>query len=559
MRRLPSSVKPAALVAAAVVLVVLWLVRPIWHGLAMFFWTQPIVWLPPILLLVAGALLLRRSQRSWKTLEDLKTGVRPPGYLFAFPILAFFAFVILGGLSGPLVQRSIVNNTTYEAIPGLPAGGQVRIVPREVAEVNASSAFNSPTETLTNFRIVNSEDGLIWTALRTPQGAFRIFSKKSQGIVALDAEQTARQLRYADAEMEVAPGLQITDNLRWRLLKERFLISLEEPIGIETDDGPRLVVPYLEYKGILIRRPVLGGVFVVTPDGEIEDLELEEAARRPELAQTGRLFSDTQARRIQESYQYKGGLWNAWFVHENQTRITDTETNRQPYLVDFGAAGLGTQWVSVAEPYGRAFAASAIFLTDATTGKTRIWRVPARTSLSGNRRALQAVRAVSIPGIDFGDGAPGAAGSGNFRVVEPRPVFVNGGLVYLTSIIPKEANSVSKTVVVDAETNKLVAIFHNDRDAEAEDKTLNYIRTGEVPDDAVAPGATGGDQTDDKADAGETGGTTTTPGAAGGGTTTTPSGAGGDSVERRLDDVIRRQRELLREIERLRDEVREGG
>ena len=183
MRRLSSTLKPGPLIAVVVALVALWLVRPIWHGLAMFFWTSPIVWLPPILLLLAGVLLLRRSQRSWTTLEDLKTGVRPPGYLFAFPILAFFAFVILGGLSGPLVQRAIVSSTDYEAIPGLPAGGEVRLVPREVAEVNASSAFNSPTETLTNFRIVNTEDGLMWTALRTPQGVFRIFSKKSQGIV----------------------------------------------------------------------------------------------------------------------------------------------------------------------------------------------------------------------------------------------------------------------------------------------------------------------------------------------------------------------------------------
>ncbi len=280
MRRLSSSVKPAMLVLAAVALVALWLVRPIWHGLAMFFWTQPIVWLPPILLLAAGGLLLRRSQRSWSTLEDLKTGVRPPGYLFAFPILAFFVFVILGGLSGPLVQRSIVNNTTYEEIPGLPAGGQVRLVPREVAEVNASSAFNSPTETLTNFRIVNTDEGLIWTALRTPQGAFRIFSKKSQGLVGLDAEQTARQLRYIDAELEVAPGLQITDNLRWRLLKERYLIELAERSAIQDARGrPLILVPYLTYKGLLVRRPVLGGAFVVYPDGRIEDLSPGEARR----------------------------------------------------------------------------------------------------------------------------------------------------------------------------------------------------------------------------------------------------------------------------------------
>ncbi len=239
-------------------------------------------------------------------------------------------------------------------------------------------------------------------------------------------------------------------------------------------------------------------------------------------------------------------------MHENQTRISDTESNQQPYLVDFSAAGLGMQWVTVAEPYGRAFAASAIFLTDATTGQTRIWRVPPRTSLSGNRRALQAVRAVSIPGIDFGDGEPGAAGSGNFKVVEPRPVFVKGGVVYLTSIIPKEANSVSKTVVVDAETNKLVAIFDNDRDPQAETKTMTYIKTGEVPDEAAAPGASTAIA---PATTTTPGATTTTPG----GATTTPSGGSGTSVQRQLDDVIRRQRELLQEIEKLRDNVGKGG
>ncbi|MEY2441742.1 MAG: hypothetical protein QOJ46_1168, partial [bacterium] len=486
MRRL-KRINPRWVAIGVIVLATLWLTRPLWHGFVLFFWTAPLVWLLPLALLSVGAILLRRSQRSWTTLEDLRSGVRPPRWLIAFPLGAFLLFILGASLSGPLVQRAIVNHTTYESIDGLPAGGKVRLVPREVAEQNASSAFNSPTETLTNFRIVNTSHGLSWTALRTPQGVFRVFTKKSQGIVELDAEQTARSLKPIDAELKYAPGLQITDNLRWQLLKRHFLVSLEEPVGIETPAGPRILVPYLEYKGFLIRRPVLGGVFVVAPNGKIEDLEPEQAARRPELALTGRIFPDTQARRIQEAYQYKGGVWNAWFVHENQTRITDTEENRQPYLVDFGKHGIGLQWVSVAEPYGRAFAASAIFLTDATTGHTRIWRVPERTSLSGNRRAIQAVKAVSIPGIDFGNATQG---SGNFRVVEPRPVFVNGGLVYLTSIIPNSANAVSKTVIVDAETNKLVAIFDNDRDPQAEQKTLRYIETGEVPDEAVAPGAT---------------------------------------------------------------------
>jgi hypothetical protein len=542
--------RPVPIVVAIVVLVFLWLTRPIWHGIVMFFWTAPLAWLPPIAAIGVGLYMLRRSRRGWKTLDDLRDGVRPPTWLAAFPVAAFFLFIFGSALQAPLTERAMFKATTYEAIPGLPPRGRVRLVPREVAEQNAASAFNSPTERLTDFRIVNTPQGLRWTALRTPQGAFRVFNRKSQGLVVLDAQQTARSLRQVDAELQIAPGLQITDNLRWRLLKRRYLIRLEDPVGVETPRGPRIVVPYLEYKGVLIRRPVLGGVFVVAPNGSIEDLEPGEAARRPEIARTGRLFPDTQARRIHDAYQYNRGLWNAWFVHENQTQITDTETNRQPYLIDFPRP-LGPQWVTVAEPYGRAFAASAILLTDATTGQTRIWRVPRRESLSGNRRALQAVRAVSIPGVDFGDGSPG---SGNFRVVEPRPVFVKGRVVYLTSIIPNSANAVSKTVVVDAETNKLVAIFDNDRDPQAEAKTLRYVQTGEVPDEAVAPGA----------DQGQAQGTTTQPPGTGTGTTTTPAPAlpaGSDArdVRRRLDDVIRRQRELLDEVQQLRDALRDQG
>ncbi len=534
-------VRPVPIVLGLVALAALWYVRPWWHGLAMSAWTAPIVWLPPLALLVAGWVILRRRKRSWTTLDDLRRGVRPPPWLIAFPALAFVLLIFSGALHGALVQRAIVEATSYQEIDGLPAGGKVRLVPREVAEQNATSAFNSPTETLTDFRITNTDEGLRWTALRTPQGTFRIFTKKSQGLVELDAQETARSLRQVDAEFSTAPGLRVTDNLRWRLLKERFLIRLEDPVAIETGDGPRILVPYLEYKGIVVRRPVLGGVFVVSPDGTIEDLEPEEAAQREDLAESGRIFPDTQARRIHDAYAFRGGIWNAWFVHEDQTQISDTETNRQPYLMDFSSAGIGLQWVTVAEPYGRAFAASAVFLTDAVTGRTRIWRVPRQTSLSGNRRALQAVRAVSIPGVDFGDAD--TRGSGNFRVVEPRPVFVDGRVVYLTSIIPNTANAVSKTVVVDAETNKLVAIFDNDRDPQAEEKTLRYIETGEVPDEAAAPGAAR-EEEPDRADPDPD------RGAPAGGTDR-------EALERRLDDVIRRQRELLREVEELREDLRE--
>src|SRR4051794_37799519 len=132
----------------------------------MFLWTSPLVWLPPAIVLAVGAYLLRRSRRSWTTLEDLKEGVRPPAWLVAFPVVAFFLFLVGGSLQAPLVGRAIDSATTYQPIDGLPPGGLVRLLPREVAEQNASSAFNSPTETLTDFRITNTPHGLEWTALR---------------------------------------------------------------------------------------------------------------------------------------------------------------------------------------------------------------------------------------------------------------------------------------------------------------------------------------------------------------------------------------------------------
>lgn len=547
------------LVALLVVLLVLWWLRPFFHGFVMFFYTSPIVWFPPIAILAIGFAVrrYRRPKLSKRDLERLVTRESdepsegpfrrlPSAGVGVVVGLAFFVFLLGASFKGALTSREIYQNTDYAAIGGLPEGGLVRLVPQEVAVQIASSGFNSPTEKLTDFRSVLTPEGLAWTAFRTPDGAVRVFSKKSQGIVTLNAESTERRVKASDAELEVAPGQLLTDNLRWRLLKRHYLIDLANPVGALDGAGkPIIIVPYISYKGWLVRRPVLGGVFVVHPDGEIEDLSPDEARKRPEITSTGRLFPDTLARRIQDAYAYKRGIWNRLFLHEEQTQISDTESNRQPYLIDFGERG--SKWVTVAEPYGQAFAANAIFLTDTVTGKTEIWRVPQNASLSGNRRAVQTVRSVSIPGVVFA--AESAQGTGGrFKVVEPRPVFVRGRLLYLVSVIPENGNSVSKSVVVDAARNKVVAIFDNDTDPTADQATLRYLSTGAL-DPAALPGAT-----KEPATTPTPGQPSTTPKTT---PSTTPKKAPTD-IQRRLDQLIQQQRDTLRETQKLRQET-EGG
>jgi hypothetical protein len=572
----------SAAIAVALALLGAYLVRPVFHGFVMSFYKNPLVWLPPLLVLVVSGVVvlagsrtdragraagrptdprddptpLRPRRPSPYSIEELRrTG--PPPVLIGVAALTVLLFLVGAFLNTPLTARAVYTNTSYEEIPGLPAGGTVRLVPRDVAVQSTSSGFNSPTERLSDFHIVRTPRGLEWTSLRTPDGTVRTFTKKSQGIVSLDALQTERNSRQTDARLEVAPGLQVTDNLRWRILKEHFLVDPVEPTAILDDQGrPLIVAPYLEYRGILVRRPVLGGVFVVNPDGRIEDLSPEQARARPEIARSGRLYPEPLARIVQDAYAYKRGIVNRFFFHEEQTQITDTESNEQPYLIDFGARG--AKWVTVAEPYGRAFAANAIFLTDTVTGATQIWRVPRNQSLSGNRRAIQTVRSASIPGVVFaGDDARGPSAGGRFQVVEPRPVFTGGRLVYLLSIVPESANAVSKSVIVDAASNKVVRIFDSDLDPDADRQTVAFLATGKAPADSGVPAGS---------DAGAPGATASSPSAGGaspapgGGS---PSGArgsppAGTSAERRIDRLIERQRQVLRDTEALRESLRES-
>ena len=98
-------------------------------------------------------------------------------------------------------------------------------------------------------------------------------------------------------------------------------------------------------------------------------------------------------------------------------------------------------------------------------------------------------------------------------------------------------------MVVDAETNKLVQVFNNDTDKNAETETQRYIQTGELPGGSVAEGV-------DAEAATPAAGTTGATGATGAG-----AGAGG-SVDTQIGRLLQRQRDLLRDTERLREALR---
>ncbi len=533
-------------VAVLVLLLVAIFLRPLLHGPLMWVWRAPLPWIAAAAVLLIGRLAGGRAKL---TVADLQAGRYPGRSIWgASMIAAGIVFFVLQALNPLLVQRSLSQHVTFGEIDALPESGMVRLVPREVADQVLSGSFNSSTESLTDLRVVGTPDkGLQWSAIRTPEGVVRRYTKKSEGLLLLDAQNTTRNSEQVDAKMTYAPGLAIFDSLTWQLRKRNLLVDLTDPAGIIGANGePLILVPYLKYTGFPIRRPKLGGAFLAHPDGRIEDLSPEEAQKRPEIIKSARLYPDALARREHDSYAMRGGIWNYLFLHENQTKITDTELNRQPYLLQ-GPDGTAS-WVSVAEPYGRSAATSAIFITDSTSGKTQVWKVDEKQALTGNARALRAVRSLTIPGVTFTNTDLRGTGSGGFRAVEPRPVFVKGKLYFLVSIIPDSANNVSKTVMIDAKTNQSAGVFDNTT-ASGLQETLDFLKNGpeggSTPDDAGsgedAPADAGGEQRDDEQPQG-------------GGQ---PDGESASPAElrRRIESAIERQEQSLEDLRTLQREL----
>ncbi|MFY9264591.1 MAG: hypothetical protein WAO61_04095 [Solirubrobacterales bacterium] len=558
-KRQPPPKAISRIVFAIIAVAIVFWVRPLLYPFVFGFYAAPLVWLLPLLIFAVGAVVTLRSfrrpsrpeviddprrsllelmaeGRDWSSAQQARARSLAPLVISA--ALAFGVFVAMGILNGPLVAKQLYSHTTYAPIDALPPSGAVRIVPKEVAQRVAASGFNSPTEHLSDFHLIRRDGRLAWTALRTPDGAYRALTQQTAGSLELNASSTSRQTRLVDGTFKTAPGMFLTDNLTWRLRKQRFFAELDDPIAITDAAGkPLIAVSYVKYKGWFIRRPVFGGVFIVHPDGKIEDLSPAEAVRRKELVDAGRIFPERLARRLQEAFAYQKGLFNKWFSHEDQTQISRTENNPQPYLLDFGKRGL--KYVSAAEPFGRAFAVNAVFLTDAVSGKTEIWRPPRDADLTGNRRVLETVRSLSIPGIVFAEGTSNAPSDrGGFRVVEPRPIVVRGRLLFMTSIVPDNANNVSKTVFVDARSNRVAAVFDNDSDDRADAKIVEFLKSG------AAPGAGSLTEGGDRA-----------TGATGATGSTGPTAQDIPDARERVEDLLRRQRELVEELEKLRDQL----
>lgn len=423
-----------------VVVALLWFLRPWYHGLVMSVYVHPLVLLAWLILLF-GSRLIWHSIKNINRQQDLEASKRNMlglGFLVVFVII----ISVIGSIEEEIRKTVTINNLAYETRKSLPTLQPVRLMPKEVATRIASDAFQNSQEYLGDSQIVLIDDELMRVFPRLPDGGFLYLTKKLNGFVTVDVSTLERQVKIEDEQFRYSEGIGIFDNLYFRLYKEKYFVDfVPEPIYLKDDTGRWMtVVPYISYDGFLVRTPVWGGFVLVYPDGRIEDHAPETVADFPWL-KGNRVFPKELARYYAESFAYRKGLINKWFLHEDQIEIIDPPDAQMPFHV---ATDEGFKQFIAAKPTGDSFGMFKLFIFDASTGALELIEYPADSLLTGPTVAADYILQ-QFPLIDWF----------SFYLAEPRPVTVENRLYWLLSIVPNDAAGVSKTVMLDADTNEV--------------------------------------------------------------------------------------------------------
>ncbi len=452
---------------------IIYFFRPWLHSFVIYFVKNPII-IEIVLIwgIVNWFLLKRKGKHSQKkkpqveVMDDVEINVFRPSYMNFSMMLFFFLFMISSVFSGIIVPLELSHTLEYKEISALPdSSSNVRLMPVNIAYRYAKDSLQLSQYKLGTENIVNIHGFLAWTFPLVPDGELLQLMIKNKGMVIVDATVQEKNAEIVEKDMEIGETMQIFDNLFWNLYKEKYFVDVEDPYYIAWNNDVYTIVPAISYEyklyyGLIYTLPKFEGVFVVSSDGTIEFFDPAQAQEN-ELLKNNRIFPEELARLYIESYAFKDGLINYFFIHEDQVDIQDLDFNRQPFLLDTED---GLKWFVSTEPYGESHGVFKIFLIDARTGEIERLELPSENTLTGPVKAADFVRK-SNPIVDWT----------RFGIVEPLPFSREGKLYWKVVIVPYDSAGIAYQAFIDAETNDVVEL-------ETNEEILEFIRGIHVPE-----------------------------------------------------------------------------
>ena len=449
--RLASVGRVRFLVSLVVVLFFAWLVSPVFHGLVMALYVN---W--PFFLIVVGGTVL--GAYLWNT------GDKDPAKIVA--VVAAVAALAYLFASVPLRDLRYLDSIGAEEIKEMPDTTGLRFLPYDVAARFGLNTQDEPTLMLGDFEpLSNGEGGIDWVAPRVPNGLYNSLVNNQDGVMVIQPDGSAEIIRQ---EFKRGEGMALYRNVGWKLKREKFFAHHTNQYYVL--DGEELlgVVPYISYRfSFPVMVPKWGGVLVVHPDGEIENLSPQEAIQ-DERFEGERLYPEQLARKVGDVWKYRNGYWNTWFAHEDEAQIpqintpeeqnADTRegasTNQMPFLIPTEE---GPQWFLAAEPYGRSFSMYQGIYVDGHSGQVTYFKPDTGSALIGVNKALDYAQA-SFPNYQWGL---------NAVILEPRPVVKDETLYWMATITNADKAGVNQTVMVNASEQGEVTVLETYEDVVA--------------------------------------------------------------------------------------------
>jgi hypothetical protein len=452
-----------------------WFASPIFHGLLIGFYANWFFWL----LVVIGTILL---------VVLLRRGATRAAAMVGGAWLLLLLFFLIFGVA--LQQVRFYNALDIQTLDSIPRTEGVRYLPLEVAARAAQNQANEPRVQLGDFEPFGEEGGTLgWVAPREPSGGFNVFTYEQQGVATVRGEGEVEVLREP---FRYGEGMSITDNINWRLIEERFWVTLDDPYYSVDDGEPLMLVPYLRYRlSFPVTIPYWAGTFVVHPDGEIEDLTAEEIVEDERFANE-RLYPASLARRAADSLAYQNGIWNAWVTRRDvpEVPVLENSANQMPFLLPTED---GSVWYTALEPYGPSNATYTMLYADAHTGEHSVYRLPFDEALIGPNRSFGFVTN-AYPNFQW-IRASASGETGNVVSLEPRPVVredPEGGervLYWMLSVTTRDSPGINLTAFVDSRDGAVTGL-DNYQDVLAFARNEEFSADAEVPTGA-SPDASG--------------------------------------------------------------------
>lgn len=426
------------LAVLALVAFLVWATAPL--TVMQWFWVR-ILWMHP-----TGWLLIVASVVVFFVLiaKDHNTAAG----IFAF--VASVGLILYAILASGLMRWYLVKDISPTMLTVLPSTTEVRYLPMPVAERFGANKVQDPRHHIGDMDPLDTGGKLDWVAPQVPTGIWNSLTGQTDGFQIVKPNG---QVETIHQPMKYGEDMIFRDNIKWPLWRVHYTVELPEFYYIRTNDEVLTMAPYIRYVARFpVRMPTWGGVFVVHADGRIEDLSPEQAIADPRFVGQ-RLYPELLARKIADAWAYRNGVWNAWFLHKDQTEvptITD-ETNQMPYLLP---TEKGPVWFVGMEPYGPAYSIFKMLFVDAHTGDLNMYEIPPEAGVTGPNRAAGYVRS-AFPNYQWY--SKGEKSSyGNMLAIEPKPMIKDNILWWQVSLTNVDYAGVTATALVNGSDNSVI-------------------------------------------------------------------------------------------------------